>query len=672
MPEAFRGKLFAVEPLQGRVMLSDVSPDRSSVKTRDLDPVVASTDSWFRPVDIKPAPDGSIFVADFYEAKIAHLDHHAGRIDRDTGRIYRLAPANLKPQRPIDWNSKSSTQLVDALRDPNRWTRQTALRLLGDRRDANVIPALKKMLADEQTEVALDALWGLNLSGGFDESIAAACLDHRQPAVRAWAVRLLADDRRLGPLAKSVAERATTEPDVHVRVQWASSARRLPVSESLPIVAALLRRDEDADDIHIPLLLWWAIETHCDSHREQVLDLFRDSTLWQSKLSSSTILPRLIKRWAMAGTQKDLLACAELLRLAPNADYATCLLMSMEDGFRGRSVAALPNELLTAISERGGGSTMFGVRLGRADALAKAFTFIRDNKAKLPDRLDLIDVLGDVRTPRAVPVLLELLDDQTDAIRRAAIGSLTSYNDPAIGAAVLQRYPKWTGEVRSVAESLLAARKSWSLQWLESINTGVIPAKSIPRESARKLLLHRDPAIAEQVKKHWGDLARGATTAEMKSEVDRLATAIAIGSGDPYPGKIVYTARCANCHVLHNHGSSVGPDLTTFKRDDTAQLLLHIINPSAEIREGYENHVVITESGRTVNGVLAEKDARVVVLKTADGQKVATPRDDIAEMVVSGTSLMPEKLFDGLADQDIRDLFAYLRTAQPLNERRKQ
>ena len=67
-------------------------------------------------------------------------------------------------------------------------------------------------------------------------------------------------------------------------------------------------------------------------------------------------------------------------------------------------------------------------------------------------------------------------------------------------------------------------------------------------------------------------------------------------------------------------------------------------------------HVVLTESGRTLNGVLAEKDARVVVLKTADGQKVAVPRTDVAEMTISGQSLMPENLLQGMTDQEVRDL----------------
>jgi len=156
----------------------------------------------------------------------------------------------------------------------------------------------------------------------------------------------------------------------------------------------------------------------------------------------------------------------------------------------------------------------------------------------------------------------------------------------------------------------------------------------------------------------------------MQKEIDRLAIVVLEGKGDPYPGKKLFTARCANCHALHATGGNVGPDLTPFKRDDVAHLLLHIINPNAEIREGYESSVVITESGRTLTGILVEKDARVVVLRSADGQRIVLPKDDIADISVSGISLMPEGLLDGLRDQEVRDLFAYLRSGQPLNERK--
>src|SRR5438270_7296818 len=153
-------------------MLADMKADRSSFETKDVGPVVSSADSWFRPVDIKPAPDGSIFVADFYEAKIAHLGHNDGVIDRETGRVYRLRAADRKDYKPIDLGKKTSAELVELLREDNRWVRQTANRLLADRKDPTVLPALRKMIQAETGQTAIEALWALYVSGGFNPKVA--------------------------------------------------------------------------------------------------------------------------------------------------------------------------------------------------------------------------------------------------------------------------------------------------------------------------------------------------------------------------------------------------------------------------------------------------------------------------------------------------------------------
>ena len=64
----------------------------------------------------------------------------------------------------------------------------------------------------------------------------------------------------LPPIAAALAGRAAIEPNIEVRSQLACSAKRLPARDALPIVRALLAHSEDADDIHMPLLLWWALE----------------------------------------------------------------------------------------------------------------------------------------------------------------------------------------------------------------------------------------------------------------------------------------------------------------------------------------------------------------------------------------------------------------------------
>jgi putative heme-binding domain-containing protein len=117
---------------------------------------------------------------------------------------------------------------------------------------------------------------------------------------------------------------------------------------------------------------------------------------------------------------------------------------------------------------------------------------------------------------------------------------------------------------------------------------------------------------------------------------------------------------------LFGQGGQIGPDLTSFKRDDLGNMLLGIVNPNAEIREGYENHLVETKDGRSLNGFLVDKYNQVVVLRGLDGQNVTLEQKDIAGMRAAGMSLMPEGLLEAFTDEQVRDLFAYLRSTQPL------
>ena len=149
----------------------------------------------------------------------------------------------------------------------------------------------------------------------------------------------------------------------------------------------------------------------------------------------------------------------------------------------------------------------------------------------------------------------------------------------------------------------------------------------------RKLLLHRDEKIQQLVRKNWGEV-KGATTAEMRQEIDRLVKVVRAGPGEPYEGKKLFDMTCAKCHQLYSKGGDFGPNLTSYKRDDVDNMMLHIVNPSAEIREGYENYMVVTADGRSLNGFLLEKDEKIVVLRGAEGQTTVIRKDQIDEMSV--------------------------------------
>jgi putative heme-binding domain-containing protein len=95
-------------------------------------------------------------------------------------------------------------------------------------------------------------------------------------------------------------------------------------------------------------------------------------------------------------------------------------------------------------------------------------------------------------------------------------------------------------------------------------------------------------------------------------------------------------------------------------------MLISIIDPNAEIREGFQNYLVQTIDGRRLSGTVADQDANVVVMRGPDGSEVTLRRTELKKMIPAGSSVMPEGVLDGLSDEDIQNLFAYLRQSQPI------
>ena len=666
-PDHYTGKLFGVEPLQGRVVFSDVQPDRSSFKTLDLGHAVTSDDAWFRPVDIKISPDNALYIADWYDGQVNHYRNNEGQIDKDNGRIYRLQTKGAKPAKVIDFGRLSTPALVDQLASPSRTVRQTALRLVGDRKDRSMVPRLTKMINDHAGQLALESLWALNLCGGFNEETALQTIEHKDPQVRWWTVRLLGDTAKVSPkISARLAEIAATETNLEARGQLASTARRLPAKDALPIVRNLLTHDEDADDNRLPLLLWWAIESKAETDREAVLQLFSEPALWRRPLVQKHLLERVMRRYAAAGTRRDLLTCAKLFQLSPGPEQNAKLMAGLEAAFKGRPMPSLPGELTGAIARAGGETVALGLRLGRPDAVRQAMQLIADDSADRNQRLEYIQILGEVKQSETVPVLVKIIGRPADqALHKAALTALQPYDDVKIGGDVLGSFDKLGPAARPAAMALLASRPAWSLQLLEAVAAGKMAKGAVAPDVINKLKQHRQPRVVELVHQQWGR-EKKTTTAEMKKQIDHLTGVIRQGTGSPYEGQKLFGTACAGCHKLFGQGGQIGPDLTTFKRDDLDNMLLSIVNPNAEIREGYENHLVTTKDGRTLSGFLADKDQRVVVLRGIDGMSITLPQEQIQEMKAAGLSLMPEGLLDSLSEQQIRDLFAYLRSTQPL------
>ena len=675
LPSRYAGRLFGVEPIQGRIVESEILPDLSSFRTRDISHPVTSDDRWFRPVDIKVGPEGAIYVCDWYDQQVNHYRNNEGKIDTTNGRIYRLKSKGGTPGRSEDLAQLSASRLLERLAHPNRWARQTALRLLADRHDPSIIPELSSALSRSTGQIALETLWALNVCGGLTEAESLKALDHSDPFVRLWTVRLLGDTQRVSSeVAGKLAALASKEPNIEVRNQLAATAKRLPAREALALVRSLALRSEDTADSRMPLLLWWAIEAQCEEHRDQVLGLFDDSAFWRSPLVEAHLLDRVTRRFAHAGSRRDLLTCAQLFELSPSVEHSRRLMSGFEAAFKGRAMAGLPDALIQALSRHGVGSSAFALRQGDPHAVLRAIQVVADETASRAERMEFLGVMSEVKVPGAVPALSQAYREvsKDDAMRKAILSTFQNYDDPAIADVVLSAYSALGRESIPTAQALLASRPAWALKLAQAVNRRepswpgpVIKPETIPLNIVRKLKQHRNPELQELLEKTWPNTG-SPTTAEMEKKIHQLAGVIRSGTGDPYQGRTLFQNTCGSCHKLFGQGGDVGPDLTVHDRADLESMLLGIVNPSAEIREGFENYSVETQDGRSLSGFLVEQDNRTIVLRGLDNQNVTLARAELVELKAAGMSLMPDGLLDGFTEQQARDLFAYLRSTQPL------
>jgi putative heme-binding domain-containing protein len=663
IPQHYQGRFFAADPLARNVMISERYARGSTFETSDSGTALAGADPAFRPVFMTNAPDGSVYLADFYEEFIAHGQNYQGQLDPSTGRIYRIRGRDAPLRKDGDLSRKTPRELIETLSHPNRWHRHTAVRLLAERADQQVVPALRDLLAREAPHPSLEALWVLGQVQALDEETARVALRHPNAPVRAWAVRLLGDQRKLpGGIVEALSRLIETEADAEVRAQIAATASRLPAVQAIPLIAAILKRDADLEDPYIPMLCWWALERHCASERDSVIAAIP----WNSKLAQQSLLPRLMRRFAATGARQDLLTCAALLKAAPGAPQRKQLMVGFEDAFKGRTPPAFPEELVAALAESGLASRYLRVRLGDSDAINEALKIVSGDRGTLEDRLMCVRLFGEVKVGEAAPALLALVQRAEPAeLRKAALTSLLRYDGPEIGEKLVKAYPMLPPDLQPAAQTLLTSRVPWTIVFLRAIEAGSIDKGTVSTGVASVLQGHDNRAVADLARRVLSTPALS-TKPQHQAEQDRIRGLIAAAPGDPYKGEAIYLQRCSACHTLFHKGGRIGPDLTPYQRNDLGTMLTSILDPSAEIREGFVNQFITTSDGRSLSGFVTDQDNAVVVIRGFDGQDVSISRAEIRELKADPTSLMPEGLLNGLTDQELRDFFAYLRIPQPI------
>ena len=241
-----------------------------------------ANDKWFRAINFKYGPDGSLFLIDWYDKQACHLTK-AESFDRTNGRIYKIAYGQPKSPEFSDVSKLGANQLIALQSHNNDWYVRHARRILqqSHNNDQARNALTQRLTEPSDTPKHLRTLWALHAVGGATDEILLKQLKHADPHVRAWAIQLAAEDKQVSPeLLSEFARLAREDPSPVVRLYLASALQRLPLEQRWDTITGLLNRAEDATDHNLPLMVWYAFEPLVASDPARAL-----------KLSATTKLP---------------------------------------------------------------------------------------------------------------------------------------------------------------------------------------------------------------------------------------------------------------------------------------------------------------------------------------------------------------------------------------------
>lgn len=681
MPERYRGQFVAVNPLQRVVIAAQKIPQGSTYRTEDFENPIQTEDRWFRPVDVTVGPDGALYFADWYDTRLTHVDPR-DNWHKTSGRIYRLRPAEEPvavgeqaeegfSRRQFDLRRLDDEALLATLDHPSRFFRRAAVEQLAARGSEATRRTLRDRLQRGESE-RLEDLWVVFRLAGWeafaaDSDLLKAVAHSANPDLRRWLVRLLGDGGLLDSEAVAVvAELAERETDLRVRSQIASTAKRITGDCGLGIALAMAAADrsDDRADLHLPLLLWWAVESHADDPAGMLVDgLASMPELWASQLFTSTVLERLAKRCGVKADARAFEITETALAMAPSEELRAVIVRGFDEGLAARDAVELPDALAASLAEARAASPIadlvFRLRQGQAEAATKAVAMIRDGSQLVGERVQLIEAVAEVKVAGGAAVLLGCLGDASLAVRRAALVGLARFDDASIGSRVATGYQSMDSStgLRPIAIRVLTSRPEWTKNLIEKIDLLEIPAEVVTPDMLVQMQAHGDQELTAAIQRIWG--AVRATPEEKRSQMERL-TMLAAKGGDPSRGSQLFAEHCGKCHRLFGAGGEVGPDLTGYERTNVGFLSLAMADPSAAIREEYTTYRVLTTDGQVASGLLIDRSEGGVVLRTAEGQTLRFSTEEIDSYDASPVSLMPDNVVGNLSDDQLRDLLAYI------------
>ena len=663
----FAGNVFVCEPVHNLVRRAILSPEGPTFAARRAEEEVrseflASTDNWFRPVEVRTGPDGALWIVDFHRFVVEHprwipperlreLDVRAGA---DQGRIYRVRLAQ-QPVRPLPKVRASSTdELVSRnLRSSNAVERDLAQRELLDRSTREPVG---KLLATSGESAALTPPGAVvqrlylehNLSVLAPDKLSRA-IRYSDPRVRRAAVALSARSPAVDPRGPNLMPEGllglADDPDSGVRYQLALTLGDYSQPEAGAALARIARRDA-ADSWTRAAVLSSVLGSPGSFYRE----LAREGV---DQPGVRGYFEPFVRSLAGARDTLGLAGVASAMLGSDGASprpfefYTWLTVVTSQPGLLEKVMASLPSDSAARVE-----------RARRdAGALAAALVVSGDRADVALAALRHLGQLAATDATRRREFLQVATASLDPALRAEWNRSLSALAAPGIAVEMLAYWDALPIAVRGDFLGSILSRESWIESLLTAIEQGKVAPGELTPVQRRQLREHSTAAIARRSTALFPPPS--ADRAEIVGRYQTAATMVA----DVSRGAAHYERLCATCHRTRGRGSEVGPDLAPFRGKPFADFATAILNPNAALEPRFVAYTADLKDGRSWTGILRSETGNSLVLAMPGGATETVLRSELKSLVAAPQSLMPEGLEQGLSPQDLADLVGWIKSS---------
>jgi putative membrane-bound dehydrogenase-like protein len=670
LPQIFRNQMIHCDPGNEVVRSYPVQTSGAGYTASIVNIATATTDRWFRPSDVCVAPDGSLFVSDWYDPQVGGHGMQDNKYPNMHGRIYRIAPPNTPYDIP-KLDLKTADGAAKALVSPNmarRYLGYTTLRAMGE----NAEPALLKLWNSSNPRHRARALWLLATLGSEKGAhYINNAADDSDPDIRITALRAA---RSLKMDVIPLVQHLIHDPSPALRRDCAIALHYNHSSKVPQLWAQLAAQHDGQDRWYLEALGIGSADrdTEClQAYLEQTKGDYNTPAardiIWRSRapLAAEYLAkiiadpatkdrPRYLRSFDfIPKSPQKIQALQSLLHSDLPANIrveALTRLKQIHDPAVGDLTTAA-NQLLDhsrgtlqfvelcqqmSITDRDDDLLDFAAthHTDSTGVAAAQLVIQHNNHAAIKKALagkqatDVIVALGNIADGSAIPFLADIAKskDQALPIRQAAVKSMAINFTGAHSLIDMARHHQLADDLNYTLGNTLRTNTQPDIR---QAATELFP---MPAGKNAKPL----PPVADLIKMH----------------------------GNVQSGHAVWQKNCAICHRVKNEGVNFGPELTQIGAKLPKEALCEaILQPSAAIAFGYEGHILKLKDGNQVEGIIASQTTDEVTIKSiGNGAAILTPykRADIAQIRDMKISIMPENLQANMSPQDFADLLEYL------------